>query len=307
MARGITVAVPTHNRGPRLQQTLRSIAELTIPAGFAPRCVVVDNCSRDVTRAVVERFAAEAPFEVRYVFEPQLGSSRTRNRAIAEASGEYLLFIDDDAVAEPQWLAAIAAAMDDRALDVGCGAVLPRWEAEAPKWLGPRLYAKLAVHDPSALAAEPLEQFETLAAYFSANVCFRRTILDRCGWFSEDLGVVGGRPYSGEDTELFARIAREGGRVGFVPQARVHHMIAPERMTARYLRHKSFAFGMGSAVAASKSHNRPDKLAKNLIRMARAAINGDREGALYHELECWNFAGYWSGRLVRLRSQRHNQ
>ena len=103
---------------------------------------------------------------------------------------------------------------------------------------------------------------------------------------------------SGEDTELFARIIARGGKIGFVPDAIVHHLIGAERMSAEYLRHKSFAFGFGSAIAGGKSHNRLDKLAKNLIRMSGAALRGDRESVIYHQLECANFLGYWRGRLT---------
>jgi hypothetical protein len=73
----------------------------------------------------------------------------------------------------------------------------------------------------------------------------------------------------------------------------------PERMTRAYLRHKSFAYGVGSAYAGGHSHNRLDKLIRNAYRMVAAAARGDQEAALYHQLECVNFFGYWSGRLRR--------
>ena len=111
--------------------------------------------------------------------------------------------------------------------------------------------------------------------------------------------MVGGNPISGEDTELFARILARGGTMGFVPRAIVNHMIPPERMTRAYLRRKSFAFGMGTAFAGLQSHNRLDKLVRNSVRMAAAAMRGDSERAIYHELECANFLGYWRGRLDR--------
>ena len=109
---------------------------------------------------------------------------------------------------------------------------------------------------------------------------------------------MGGNPISGEDTELFARIISRGGRMGFARRAIVHHAIPPERMTRAYLRRKSFAFGMGTAFAGLRNHNRLDKLVRNGVRMAGAAIRGDSERALYHELECANFFGYWRGRLI---------
>jgi len=173
--------------------------------------------------------------------------------------------------------------------------VLARWQAAPPSWLGVEVYGKLAVHPESTPPLERLSQF------FSANVGFRRECLERFGLFREDLGVVGGNPMSGEDTELFERIIKGGGRIGIAPRAVVHHLIGPERMTRAYFRRKSFAFGVGSAFGGGPSHNRADKLMKNLMRMATATARGNRPLAFYHQLECVNFFGYWYGRLALRR------
>ena len=160
------------------------------------------------------------------------------------------------------------------------------------------MWVKLAVHNQRAIAASAPEAIEQLVNYFSANVGFRRATFERYGNFREDLGVVGGNPISGEDTELFARIIGRGGAIGFASRAVVHHLIPPERMTRAYLRRKSFAYGVGSAFAGGKTHNRLDKLFRNAIRMAAATVRGDPERAIYHELECANFFGYWRGRML---------
>lgn len=243
--------------------------------------------------------AQSAPFPARRVAEPRLGSSFARNRAVDEASGDVILFIDDDALAEPDWAFRMVTEMERRALDAACGLVVPRWPAPPPEWMGPRLWVKLAVHDADAIARRTPEQNESLENYFSANTAFRRSAFDRFGKFREDLGVVGGNPMSGEDTELFARVIAKGGAMGFVPSAIVHHMIGRERMTRAYLLRKSFAYGVGSAFAGGRSHNRLDKLAKNVVRMTGATLSGDAEGVVYHALECANFLGYWRGRILR--------
>ena len=92
--------------------------------------------------------------------------------------------------------------------------------------------------------------------------------------------------------------------MGFVPRARVRHLIPVERMCRPYLRYKSYAFGYGSAVAGGRTHNHLDKLVRNLIRLMASLARGDRERAVYHELECANFFGYWRGRLdMKLRNR----
>jgi glucosyl-dolichyl phosphate glucuronosyltransferase len=291
----LTIAIPTHNRASLLRETLASVSALALDTDLEAECVVIDNNSADDTPSVVEEFSARMPFSIRRVMESRVGSSFARNRAVDEAHGDFIFFIDDDVRVERTWAREMLDSMRARNLDVGCGAVVPKWLAPPPRWLGPRLYSKLAVHSTQSLDSS--DSLERLHNYFSANAGFRRETFERFGRFREDLGVVGGNPMSGEDTELFARIIERGGKVGFVAQARVHHQIGPERLTREYLRRKSFAYGMGSAFAGGRSHNRLDKLAKNVARMLSAGARGDAEGVVYHQLEIANFAGYWWARL----------
>ncbi|HKV56575.1 MAG TPA: glycosyltransferase [Candidatus Binataceae bacterium] len=302
MSTSITVAIPTHNRARLLRETLASIATLNLPDGANAECLVIDNRSVDDTGPVVAAFARKAPIPTRCVYEPGAGSSFARNRAIEEARGDFILFIDDDAIAEPDWAVELMGEMERRALDAACGMVLPRWGRTPPRWLGPSLYVKLAVHDAARLTGAAPAELETIHNYFSASVGFRRHTFELFGNFREDLGVVGGNPMSGEDTELFARIIARGGAIGFAPRARVHHVIPPERMRRAYLRRKSYAFGYGSAIAGGRTHNHLEKLGRNALRMMLALALGDRERAVYHELECANFIGYWRGRLDRNRA-----
>ena len=299
----VTIAVPTHNRSRMLLATLESIAALEKPECGIAECLVIDNNSTDDTAAVAEDFARYAPLPMRRIFERRQGSSYARNRAVNEARGEVILFIDDDAVAEPHWAVELLAAMEARRLDAVCGMVLPRWSVAPPTWLGPSVAIKLAVHDEAALKDAPPSVLDTIHNYFSANVAFRRDSFTRFGRFREELGVVGRNPMSGEDTELFERIMRSGGAMGFAPAARVHHLIPRERMTRAYLRRKSYAFGLGSAIAGGRTHNHIDKLARNAFRMGLALALGDRERAFFHELECANFLGYWRGRWGMRRAR----
>ena len=299
----LTFAVPTHNRAVTLSETLASLCEQRLGAEISPECLVIDNNSTDRTPQVVEAAAARAPFPMRRVFEARPGSSFARNRAVDEASGDLILFIDDDAIADPDWAARMCAAIERRRLDAACGMVLPRWEVERPRWLGPSLYVRFEVHDQRAIVAAPPQEAEVLRNYFSANVGFRRACFARFGRFREDLGVVGGNPISGEDTELFARIIERGGAMGFVADARVHHLVPAARMNRRYLLRKAFAFGVGTAQSGGRSHNHLDKLGRNTVRAAMAAARGDREGCIFHQLECANFFGYWWGRLNSARTR----
>ena len=75
-------------------------------------------------------------------------------------------------------------------------------------------------------------------------------------------------------------------------------------MTRAYLRRKSYAFGFGSAIAGGPTHNHLDKLGRNALRMMLALMRADSERAVFHELECANFFGYWRGKLKLRRAGR---
>lgn len=296
-----TIAIPTHNRAHTLGQTLRSVFQLQIPPATSLACIVIDNGSTDSTAEVFEHEASSAPFPARRVFEPTLGESRARNRAIDEADADFILFIDDDAAAEPRWACELLAAFSRRPLDAVCGMVLPSWAAERPDWLGPRIYSKLAVHDRAAIEASGAEEVERVGNFFGANMALRCAALGKFGRFREDLGVTGTSAISGADTDFFERIRERGGSIGFAPRAIVYHLVEQRRMTRPYLLRKSFEYGVGSALAGRTSHNRPDKLIRNSIRMLGAELRRDPEGAMYHRMECANFFGYWYGRIIAQR------
>src|SRR6202021_1989861 len=108
LSSSVTIAIPTHNRARILRETLESLNAIAIPDAAAIECVVVDNASNDETPEVVDAAAkSSARFPIRRVFEARQGSSFARNRAVDEARSEIIAFIDDDAIADREWLCAM--------------------------------------------------------------------------------------------------------------------------------------------------------------------------------------------------------
>ena len=124
----LTIAICTHDRPALLERALESVVgQVAAP----DEILVVDNApSRDVTRQLVRgRFPA-----VRYVAEPVPGLDFARNRALAEAHGDIVCFLDDDAVAAPDWADALRRNFaDPRVLSLF---ELPTHMAGAPVMVG---------------------------------------------------------------------------------------------------------------------------------------------------------------------------
>jgi glycosyltransferase involved in cell wall biosynthesis len=106
----VTITIQTYNRSGMLAQTLESLRLLRCPEAVDYEILVVDNNSNDDTPEVIRRYGEVLAPRLRSVFEPRQGLSHARNRALAEAKGEIVSFIDDDVAVDPNWLGAVCDA-----------------------------------------------------------------------------------------------------------------------------------------------------------------------------------------------------
>jgi glucosyl-dolichyl phosphate glucuronosyltransferase len=172
-APAIAAAVCTYNRYDMLAEALGSLAAQRAP-GVAFEILVVDN-SPDPARSAEEAKRHAGIAGLRWIHEKRPGLSRARNVATANAKAPIVAFLDDDARADPGWIAALAAAFDalgPQAQVVG-GRILPWWGAARPAWLHDALVPALTVVDlgPERRALRPGEWVA------GANIAFRRDAL----------------------------------------------------------------------------------------------------------------------------------
>jgi glycosyltransferase involved in cell wall biosynthesis len=228
-----TIAIPTFNRAAFLRQTLAGLVRQSYPREQF-EILVVDNNSRDNTRAVVDAFAGE-PVALRYVFESNQGLEHARNRAIAEARGEIIVFADDDILMEPDWLTQIAAPFTaDGAGKIGAvgGEVIPVFPDGLPAWVA-------EWHSPLAFRAEsgPLQPAQ---CPMGANLALRAEIFKKVGVFATGLGRRGKNLFGGDESELLRRVRAAGYDVWFAPAAVVRHQMPASRTTFRYASRHAF-------------------------------------------------------------------
>jgi glycosyltransferase involved in cell wall biosynthesis len=229
----VTVAIPTYNRADFLRQTLAGIAHQHFPREHF-EVLVIDNNSTDHTRAVVEEFAAAHPAP-RYIVEQQQGLDYGRNRAIAEARGEIILFADDDILVQPDWIAQMAVPlMADRERKVGAvgGEVIPVFPDGLPDWVR-EWHAPLAFRPDTG----PLRPQDSP---MGANLAFPKWIFAQLGPFHTALDRAAGNYFSGGDSEMIRRVRDAGLQVWFSPAAAVQHQMPASRTTFRYARRHAF-------------------------------------------------------------------
>ena len=239
-----TVAICTHNRAADLKEALLSLLQQSFMGDF--EVIVVDNRSTDHTKQVVQDFQKMVDIPIRYLFEERLGLSVARNRAIRESRGEFVLFLDDDAVASEDWLRGIVALFE---LDpqIGCvgGKIEPAWEGSAPLWLLPENRTLYTILD----YADEITEMQKPAIPFGANVAFRKSVFETTETFREDLGRVGSNLLSSEEAELIERI-RARYTVYYTPHASVLHKIPRSRISRKWLLRRIYWQGVSSAVSS---------------------------------------------------------
>ncbi|HYN63294.1 MAG TPA: glycosyltransferase, partial [Candidatus Limnocylindrales bacterium] len=263
----ISVVVCTLNRADSLRATLQSLSAQQL-SSEAFETIVVDNGSSDATRAVAEEFAAAAG--VRYLLEPVLGLCHARNAGWRVARGQYVAYLDDDALAEPSWLAELLATFGRVQPTPGCvgGRVDPLYEAPRPSWLSDEIALSLTIIDwpngPHAIA--DLRQ-EWLVG---ANLAFPRAVLEQVGGFHPALDRAGNNLLSSGDVYLQRLILDAGYSCYYQPGARVQHRVPAARLERRWFVRRYYWQGVSDAVMEIL-HERPSRAARRRAALRRAA------------------------------------
>lgn len=305
-----TVVIPTRDR----PLELLDAAAASVLASEFPRerfdLLILDNApSTEDTRRWAEARG------ITYVREPAAGVSRARNRAFAEAQGEIVAFVDDDAVVDPQWLAEITRPFRDPRVACVTGLVTPlvlNTPAQVlfEQYRGPGTGFEHRVYDlDEHRPADPL--FPYTAGRFGAsnNCAFRRAAIETVGGFDPSLG--GGTPAAaGEDLEMFFRIVASGHRLVVAPAAHARHL---NRDTYEAFRAQMRSYGLGLGSYVTKLATDPRRLPGILRRVPRGLAlllapgspKNERRGADYPpEIRRLELAGLVQAPAVYLRSRR---
>lgn len=205
------------------------IAQAENPA-FAVEIVVVDNDRSQSARDVVHRNQRNRTCRIVYDCEPEQSIALARNRAISNASGDFIATIDDDEFPAVDWLSRAHSYLKESPADGILGPVIPHFPPGVPQWLVKSGLCVRARHASGSRIA--LRDMRT------GNTLFRRSIFIPSGiWFDPSCGR------GGEDGDFMTRIVEKGHRLVWCDEAVVYETVTPDRWTARYYLRRYFTIG----------------------------------------------------------------
>lgn len=236
-AASITVVIPTFRRPGALKRAAESVFVQNIDALRAVELVIVDNDPAGSARATIAALAAIAPFPLTGVHETRPGVAYARNTGVAEASGDFIAFLDDDEIAGPDWLAELMRVQGETDADAVFGPV----RAETGETGDHAAYFRDFFSRDPRLAEGP-----TRKSFGCGGTLVRRS---RCltTAFDPRQNEIGG-----EDDVFFQSISEEGARFAWAPGALVYERPDPDRVTLGYTLARAFAYGQGPSASAAR-------------------------------------------------------
>ena len=272
--RSLTIAICTHARTEklaRLLESLRSLKGTWLPNQL--EIVVVDNAPPDSrTRDHVHRILAEnkppVGASLRYICEPRIGLDFARNRALCEARGEWIAFLDDDVVVEPHWITGLDEAWLENPDAVAVtGLVLPLVLETESQILFERYGGfrrgcdKIRFHGPTR-PGNPLYPCGAGIFGAGANMAFEVDTLRSLGGFDNALDTGATLP-GGGDLDIFYRVIRAGYPLVYEPSMTVRHEHRRDLsgLTAQYE-----SWGKGFMAFIGKSGKTDRALSRRLSR-----------------------------------------
>lgn len=251
----VSIVIPTRNRVSSAQRTVERIANSAYPTNRF-EIVLVDNGSGEDEMVDPDAFASISQPVVRVLREPVPGGSAARNRGLAEADGEFVVFADDDVQVDTDWLLRMVAPMatDERVGGVAGLTVPFGLETPPQAWFEGfggfmRGFERRDYEIADPPPDKPLFPFTIGDLGSGQNMAFRRRVLREIGGFDTRLGPAT-PTLGGEDLDAMLKVLLGGHRVVYEPAAIVRH---EHQRTYDELRKRMWGYGVGLTSVLTKA------------------------------------------------------
>jgi succinoglycan biosynthesis protein ExoM len=213
---------------------------------FSYSVVVTDNDPAQSARDLVNHFSSASKVNALYTFEPRPNIALARNKALANAEGDFIAFIDDDEYPETDWLRNLYKTCVEREVTGVLGPVQPYFEAEPPAWVTKGKFFDRPTHETGYRMN--WEEART------GNVLFRRSILN-----TSEAPFRSQFDTAGEDVDFFRRMIGKGCTFLWCNEAVANELVPASRCNRSYLLRRALLRG-------SNFHKHPADRLKNAVK-----------------------------------------
>lgn len=237
----LTAIICTYNRAKYIGNLLESIAANDFGKSEYEILLVDNNCT-DNTHEICEAFATVHPdVQFRYTKEPEQGLSAARNRGIKEAKGDIIVYVDDDALVNSDYLRAYAEwfATHPETMAAG-GPIEPLYETLEPNWMTPYTKALLTawMNYGDKVREYPKGRFPG-----GGNAAYRKEVFEKVGLFNTALGRKGNSLMASEEKDIFDKMHALNMEVLYLPTPVLHHIIPQAKLEPEYFNRVTYQIG----------------------------------------------------------------
>lgn len=238
----LSVIICTYNRDKYIYNVLKSVAENNFPTENYEIVLINNNCT-DNTEGECQRFAHDFPqVNYRSFVETNQGLSHARNRGIKESKGEILVYVDDDAVVNQEYLRTFADffAHNSEAYAAG-GPIIPQYETERPVWM---TYFVEQLLTGRLYKGEKIQEFTGNSFPGGGNAAYRKIVFEKVGLYNVDLGRKGDSLVGAEEKDIFDKMKTQQMRFFYLPTAILYHQIPEKKLTTDYFNRLTNGIGV---------------------------------------------------------------
>lgn len=242
----LSIVICSYNRAKYIGDALDSLYNQTSSLSEF-EVLLVDNNSTDGTPGIYKTWREQHPDgNFQYLSEHRQGASFARNTGAIHAKTEWLCFMDDDAVAFPDFVANIIKHTEEKPTIVGFGGkIIPKYIPEKPVWMSYYVSSLVGNFDYSQVPCA----FKKGKYPLESNMIIKKSVFDQIGGFNTTLpGVVGTLRIGGEGKELFYKVIGLGEEIYYDPNIIVYHVVETSKLTKEYLYRVASGIGRGERV-----------------------------------------------------------
>lgn len=252
----LSCCINTYKRPLLLENLLDCLTKQKLSKDWHLEVIVVDNSELKEGKSIVKKFQNDHKLDIHYFVQSVKNISLTRNKAVKEASGDLILFIDDDGIPVETWIYDMVNCLIKYKADGVFGTVLPYFDDNVPTWTKSSPFFKRLIQSSG----------EDSIFFRTGNCLVKSHWLKReKGPFDPKFGLTGG-----EDSDLFERIKKSGAKLIFCKEAIVYDYVPTDRANLSWLIKRFYRTGITFVTGSINSSKIP--ILKRAYYLVRSVI-----------------------------------